>query len=216
MPTDHPRPLTARGLVRFLPPVLWMGVIALGSSSLLSGDRTGGWMLTPLGHLAPWASPTTLAALHFGLRKLGHVVEYGVLAVLWHRALAPAPRALTAAVLLAAGYGALDELGQGLTASRTAAVSDVAIDAAGALLGVAAWTEPGPLTAATLRGAAWITGLLAGLAAVGVAIDATLGRPAVDLGATAVGLGLVAGGLARLARRTRIRVSSGPQAPAPP
>ena len=49
---------TRRGPARFLPPLLWMGVIALGSSSLLSGGRTGQWMLAVLGALAPWASPS--------------------------------------------------------------------------------------------------------------------------------------------------------------
>jgi VanZ family protein len=193
-----------------------MGLIALGSSSLLADDRTGRWVLASLGHLVPWAGPATLAAANVGLRKLGHLVEYGVLAVLWHRALAPSPRAVTAAFILAAIYGGLDEFWQGLHPSRTPAVSDVAVDAGGALLGLAAWTGHALLTAATLRGAAWGVGLLAGLAALGVAVDTTLGRPAADLGVTALGLGLVAGGLARLARRARIRVSSGPRTPQPP
>src|SRR5688572_23046043 len=96
---------------RFLPPVLWMGLIALGSSSLLAGDRTGRFLLTLLAHLAPWASDAAVAAIHFGLRKLGHVVEYGILAVLWHRALSPAaPHAGLTAFLLTVAYGGLDEL----------------------------------------------------------------------------------------------------------
>jgi hypothetical protein len=193
-----------------------MGLIALGSSSLLSGDRTGGWILAPLGQVAPWASPATLAAIHFGLRKLGHVVEYGILAILWHRALGPSPITRPAAFIIAVAYGGLDELWQGLLPSRTPAASDVAVDAAGALLGLAAWTGHGPLTAATLRGAAWGTGLLAGLAALGVVVDATLGRPAADVGVATFGLGLVAASLTRLARRARLRVSSGQRAPAPP
>ena len=211
----EPRPVAARGPARFLPPILWMGLIALGSSSLLADDRTARWVVASLGDLVPWASPATLAAANVGLRKLGHLVEYGVLAVLWYRALAPSPRAVTAALILAAIYGGVDELRQGLPPSRTPATTDVALDAAGALLGLAAWNGHGPLTAVTLRGAVWGTGLLAGLAALGVAVDATLGRPAADLGVAALGLGLVAGGLARLARRARIRASSGPRAPAP-
>ena len=101
----EPRPRTPRGSARFLPPLLWMGVIALGSSSLLSGGRTGRWMLALLGVLGPWASPTLLDAAHFGLRKVGHLVEFGVLAVLWYRALAPSPRAVMAAFVLTAAYG---------------------------------------------------------------------------------------------------------------
>ena len=196
----EPRPLTPRGPARFLPPLLWMGLITLGSSSLLSGGRTGPWMLALLGALAPWASAALLDAAHFGLRKVGHLVEFGVLAVLWYRALAPSSRAVTAAFVLAAAYGGLDEIRQGLDPSRVPAVGDVAVDALGALLGLAAWTEPGRLRTAALRAAAWGVALLAGLAGLGVTLDATLGRPAADVGVGALGLGLVAAGLARVAR----------------
>jgi VanZ family protein len=201
---------------RFLPPVVWMGLIALGSSSLLAGDRTGRFLLTLLAHLAPGASAATLAAIHFALRKLGHVTEYGVLAVLWHRALTPSPRAATMAFLLAAVYGGLDELWQGFHPSRTPAAGDVAIDAAGALLGLLAWTGGGPWRVAALRVAAGGVGLLAGLAGLVLAVDVALGRPWTAPGVAAAGLGLVAGGLTCLARRTRIRVSSAARAPAPP
>ena len=209
----EPRPRTPRGSARFLPPLLWMGLIALGSSSLLSGGRTGRWMLALLGALAPWASPALLDAAHFGLRKVGHLVEFGVLAVLWYRALAPSPRAVTAAFVLAAAYGGLDELRQGLDPSRVPAVGDVAVDALGALLGLAAWTEPGRLRTGALRVAAWGVGLLAGLAGLGVALDVTLGRPAADVCVGALGLGLVAAGLARVARSG---VSAGRRPPGPP
>ena len=207
MPTAL-RPVAARGLARFLPPVLWMGLIAVGSSSLLSGDHTRSWVLGPLGQVAPWASPATLAMIHSMLRKLGHVIEYGTLAVLWHRALGPSPMTSRAAFVLATAYGGLDELWQGLLPSRTPAVSDVVVDAAGALLGLAAWTGHGPLIAAMLRGAAWGAGLLGGLAALGVVVDATLGRPGGDAALGAVGLGLMAGGLTRLAQRARLRAPS--------
>ena len=205
-----------RHVLRFLPPVVWMGLIALGSSSLLAGDRTGWLLLTLLGHLAPGASPATLAAIHFGVRKLGHVVEYGVLAVLWYRALGPSPRAAPSAFLVAAVYGGVDELWQGLHPSRTPAVGDVAIDAGGALLGLLAWTGGGRWRAAALGTAAAGAGLLAGLTALLLVVELALGRPAVVLGGAAAGLGLVGIGLAHLARRARIRVSSAPRAPAPP
>ena len=193
-------PARRRGPARFLPPLLWMGLIALGSSSLLSGGRTGRWMLALLGALAPWASAALLDAAHFGLRKLGHLVEFGVLAVLWYRALAPSPRAVTAAFVLAAAYGGVDELRQGLDASRTPAVGDVAVDALGALLGLAAWTEPGRLRTGALRIAAWAVALLAGLSVLGVTLDLALGRSAADVGVGALGLGLVAAGLAWVVR----------------
>jgi hypothetical protein len=208
-------PSTARGPARFVPPLLWMALIALGSSSLLAGDRTAQWLPALLGPLAPWAGPAMIAAAHFALRKLGHLVEFGILAVLWRRALAPWPRAVTAAFVVASLYAGVDEWRQGLTPDRGPAATDVAIDALGALLGLAAWEGAGPLAAGTVRAVAWGLGLAAGLGLLLVPIDLALGRPAAALAVTAVGLGVLAGGLARLARPARIRVSSGPRA-APP
>src|SRR5262249_45183206 len=154
----EPGPLTRGGLARFLPPLLWMGVIAVGSSSFLSGDRTGQWALALLGHLAPGASPTLLDAAHIGLRKTRHLPDFGVLAILWFRALAPAPSAVALAIVLASLYGGVDELRQGLAPGRVPALHDVAVDALGALLGLGAWTESRPLRRLTLRVAAWGVG----------------------------------------------------------
>src|SRR5262249_38317623 len=195
---SEPRPFPGRRLARFVPPILWMGLIAIGSSSLMSGSQTGPWILWLLGHLAPWARPALLGAAHYGLRQVRHLTECGVLAILWHRALAPAPRAAWVAFVLAAVYGGVDELRQGLAPDRTPALSDVAVDALGAWIGLAAWLEPGPTRPATLRAAAWTVGLLAGLSLLAAALDAALGRSAVDLTVATVGLGLVAAGLARL------------------
>ena len=208
MPTTL-RPFAHHRPTRFLPPLLWMGLITLGSSGLLSGDRTGPWVLALLGHLMPWASPATLYAIHFGLRKLGHLTEFGILAVLWHRSLMPWPGAVTAAFVFATAYGGLDELRQGLEPSRVPSLADVVLDALGAWLGLTAWTEAASLRARTLRAAAWGVGLVAGLGVLGVALDASLGRPAGDASVAALGLSLVATGLARLARHARSRIRPG-------
>jgi hypothetical protein len=95
------------------------------------------------------------------------------------------------------------------------AVTDVAIDTLGALLGLAAWEGAGPLAVGTLRVAAWGLGLAAGLGLLMVPLDLALGRPFAALALTALGVALVAGGLLRLARRAPVRVSSGPQGPSP-
>jgi hypothetical protein len=212
----HAGPRAVGSLTRFVPPLLWMVLIALGSSSLLAGERTASWLPALLGRLAPWASPATLAAAHFGLRKLGHLLEFGILAVLWRRALAPSTRAVPVAFVVASLYAGVDEWRQGLTPDRVPAVGDVVIDALGALLGLAAWEGPGPLAARTGRAAAWALGLAAALGFLFVPLDLALGRPATALAVTALGLGVAAHSLARLARSARVRVSSGPRAPAPP
>jgi VanZ family protein len=203
-----------RGPARFVPPILWMGLIGLGSSSILSGSRTGQWMYALFGQLGSWATPALFEAVHLAIRKMGHLLEFGVLAVLWYRALAPAPRAAVAAFLLATAYGGVDELRQGLDPSRVPAVSDVLVDGLGAWIALAAWTESRVLRAATLRIAAWVAGLLAGLGVVGTVVDVSLGRPAGDVAGAALGLGLLAVGLVRWAHGARPPVAPPPGRPA--
>jgi VanZ family protein len=76
---------------------------------------------------------------------LGHVVVYGILAVLLYRALrsgdSPLDREGRAIVLCLAFavtvlYGVTDELHQAFVRNRTASEADLAVDAMGALLGL--------------------------------------------------------------------------------
>jgi VanZ family protein len=102
--------------------------------------------------LDPWLPPLLLMAVIFFLsaqpsldtglglldtigRKLAHFAEFGVLALLWWRALRthmPDERAIAGAFALAAAYAATDEYHQGFVEGRTASPLDWAIDAAGA------------------------------------------------------------------------------------
>lgn len=128
-------------LARWLPVVLWAAVISLLSSDAFSGDNTGGMMLPLLRTLLPAASADDLLAAHAVLRKLAHVTEYAILAMLVFRALDDPGRTLgwlvVVALLCCAGYAALDELHQAFVPSRTASPLDVALDASGAALGLA-------------------------------------------------------------------------------
>ena len=63
------------------------------------------------------------------LRKGAHMAEYGVLWLLWWRALRYTRPAL--AVAITVGYAITDEVHQSTVAGRHGAVSDVAIDALG-------------------------------------------------------------------------------------
>src|SRR5512145_2052299 len=79
---------SARGwLARWAPVVLWALLISLLSTGWFTGERTGSFLLPLLRTLFPAASLTTLAAIHHGMRKLAHVLEYLVLSVLLSRAL---------------------------------------------------------------------------------------------------------------------------------
>jgi VanZ family protein len=72
--------------------------------------------------------------LDFIVRKLGHAVAFGVLAVLYRVALGDVPRGAAIALVLAVAYAASDELHQAFTVGRHPAVTDVAIDSLGAVV----------------------------------------------------------------------------------
>ena len=70
-------------------------------------------------------------------RKLIHIAEYGLLALLWWRALrtrVSARSAVVAAFLIASAYAATDEYHQSFVATRNGSVLDWALDTAGAAL----------------------------------------------------------------------------------
>ena len=69
-------------------------------------------------------------------RKAAHMAEFGLLWLLWHRALRwRAPRI---AAVIAVGYAASDELHQHYVSGRVGSPRDIAIDAAGVALAWAA------------------------------------------------------------------------------
>ena len=99
-------------LRRYLPALVWMGVIfALSAQPDLS---------------------TGLGTWDFVLRKLAHMSEYAVLWLLWWRALGLRRPLLAAAIAVA--YAATDEVHQTFVAGRHGTPVDVAIDAVGVSL----------------------------------------------------------------------------------
>jgi VanZ family protein len=130
------------GAVRFLPPLAWSALIAWFSSAGWHGGATFPLLEAWARALLPWAAPEQIAALHWLLRKTGHVVEYAVLALLWRRALAVpgAPAPWRSPLGLAALTAVLDEAHQAITPTREGSIADVLLDtgAAAAALHVAA------------------------------------------------------------------------------
>jgi VanZ family protein len=110
----HPR--VSRALNLWLPVVLWAAVIFALSSVPSLDSGLGVWDLI--------------------LRKLAHTGEYALLAALLFRALARPWLAFLAAL----AYAASDELHQHFVRGRAGTPRDVAIDAAGALIGLIAFT----------------------------------------------------------------------------
>lgn len=128
----------------YLPALLWMGGIFLFSTDLGSVNQTNSFLATLIRFFDPDISPRGLATCVKVLRKVAHVTEYTILAILWCRALRKIPRIspwipALGAFFISCAYAGLDEFHQSLVPSRTASVGDVGFDAAGALLGTMLW-----------------------------------------------------------------------------
>ena len=126
-----------------MPAILWMTIIFLGSSDMLSAEHTSRLLVPFLRWLDPQISFATLNAIQLGIRKLGHLTEYAVLAMLLWRGLRGGTRwqmkmsiLFLVAVLGCAIFAASDEFHQSFVPSRTPSPTDVMIDICGALIGL--------------------------------------------------------------------------------
>ena len=116
---------------RWLPVVVWSALILAVSSDWFSTDNTGDFLRKLVGRELPWI-------LHIGLRKLGHLLGYGILGALAFRAARvdfrrPVPVALAIAILVAS----IDEWNQSTMRARTGSPWDVLLDVVGAAIAIA-------------------------------------------------------------------------------
>ena len=126
-------------LWRYGPPIIWVVLIFIGSSDVLSSSHTSSFIMRPLHLLFPGASEAALAAIHFAIRKLGHFTEYAILAWLSARALRTSSQSwlrqrwfwLTLAFVVC--YALFDEFRQSFVPSRTPSIYDSMIDTSGGL-----------------------------------------------------------------------------------
>lgn len=121
----------------WVPVAVWLGVIALESTSMASAANTGTWLKMLLSLLPGNLSGPAFQLIHFALRKSGHFIGYGVLGLLFFRALRAtvlrsAVRLAGWSVLLTAVVASLDEFHQSFLPSRTGSVRDVLLDTLGA------------------------------------------------------------------------------------
>jgi VanZ family protein len=139
--------VSRRGVfIRFwLPVLLWAALIFWGSTDLLSEGQTSRIIGPVLRWLVPDLSDDAVGRVQFGLRKLGHIVEYAILGMLLYRAFRQPERpegwswrhaGLAFAATVA--YAVSDELHQAMVPTRHGSAWDVLIDAVGAVLGLAA------------------------------------------------------------------------------
>jgi len=127
----------------WLPLLIWLCVIFVGSTDVLSAEHTSRFIVPILLWLKPGMRPQTILSILIIMRKCAHVTEYAILALLLWRALRSAPALRTkmsivfGAVLLACVVFAVsDEFHQSFVKSRTPTVRDVLLDGAGALFGL--------------------------------------------------------------------------------
>ena len=123
--------------------LIWLGVIFIGSTDLLSAEQTSRFIVPILLWLKPGMAPETTWIILVVMRKCAHVCEYAILALLLWRALRDGSAIrgkmsiLFGGVLLGcAVFAASDEFHQSFMKSRTPEVRDVLLDIAGALLGL--------------------------------------------------------------------------------
>jgi VanZ family protein len=130
------------------PPALWGLAVLCLSGDLGSGKNTLGilqWVLS--GFVA--LEPAQMKLINFYVRKIGHILAYGILYFLWFRAFRAhmglsQGRACLSSLGLCLSVSMTDEGHQCFTASRWGCITDVLLDLSGsgltALLTLAFWT----------------------------------------------------------------------------
>ena len=81
------RPPAARFVSSWLPALLWLALILCASADSFSASHTSRFIEPALRWLFPHFGPLRLIEIHGWIRKAAHVTEYGVLAILFWRAL---------------------------------------------------------------------------------------------------------------------------------
>ncbi len=133
------KPANIFSVVRaWLPVLVWLAIIAVESTDLLSSQHTGSLLYGLLSAMFGHIDREKFAIFHTLLRKLGHFVGYGILSVLFLRALRETvtttmARSCALSVALTFVVASLDELHQSFLPSRTGRVHDVVLDTAAAV-----------------------------------------------------------------------------------
>lgn len=140
MPSSSSRVSKFRERFNFWIPAILVGIaISIFSTHYFTPEETGRIILPVLRWFLPNGSPDLLRHLHFGIRKLAHVMEFGTLSiVVFHGIRGPRTgwkvRWSLYTMLIALAYSAFDEFHQVFVHFRHATPKDIVIDGLGALL----------------------------------------------------------------------------------
>ena len=128
-----------RRLGRYGPLLFWIAFISFASTDEFSSDNTSRFLRPLLLWLFPEISEGRLASVHFVTRKISHLVEYAILALLARRAFVSSSREFIQrhwfqlALLLVVLCSLLDEFHQSFAPSRSSSILDCVIDVIGGL-----------------------------------------------------------------------------------
>ena len=132
---------TSRDFIKlWLPVISWLSFISFMSTGTFSAENTFSVVSAVLHFLFPGLGPHQAATIHVIIRKAAHVFEYFILGLLLLRAFRAGSRgtwkwrwsSFAIIWLILSSLG--DEFHQSFVSTRTASMTDVAIDTAGGVL----------------------------------------------------------------------------------
>lgn len=130
-----------KALLYYLPALLWTALVLASSTDTFSAAHTFRWLMEALTRLAGHPpSPERVYVINVLWRKATHVTAYGLVGLLWFRALRAdsivrwTARWSWQAIGLTALFASADEIHQAFVPSRTGSVSDILLDVGGAAL----------------------------------------------------------------------------------
>ncbi len=132
-----------RHLRYWWPALVWASVIFTLSTDAFSAEHTASLFDPILKWLIPSLTHRELVHINHILRKCAHFTEYFIFYVFLFRGFRAGQRGwrwtwALAALTVAAGYSALDEIHQAFVMSRTASPLDSLLDSSGAFIAAAA------------------------------------------------------------------------------
>jgi VanZ family protein len=129
--------LKTRFLEYHLPVLLWLGINFVFSTDAFSSNDTSQFIFPALTFLFPALSTEQLDFWHLTIRKLGHITEYFILAVLAYRSLkhehGEGIEVKVRTITFVALAAMMDEWHQTFTAFRGPSIVDVGYDCFGAV-----------------------------------------------------------------------------------